>query len=191
MNSHIDNIIGLIDNVLGPDDNGPVPRQDRMSSYGDAHEHRVNVRPPVPSPWPEVFARQPVMGRNRSTRGRYRVNELSRLTLHDLEMFLGNKVERALTNNTKVARDCHGNLVVVLHRTAIMTYKRDVGGEIMVTLNSGGWRTVTTKARMNALLPQRYSVYADKGVWYVRVGSYPNADTLDYFDGINLYTGER
>lgn len=208
MNSHIDDIIGLIDSVLGPDDGGPVPAD--VNNYGDAHRNYgddpyvpLGERSPFLTP-DEIFgpvslrslqrseaSRITPMGRNRSTGGKYRVNELDNLTLAKLESHLGNRTERGLSNNTKVARDFQGNLVIILHRTAIVTYKRDVGGEVTMTLDSGGWRTTTTKQRMNAFLPHRYRIFADKGTWYIQIRSTAGDDVIDYDDGINLYTGER
>lgn len=177
MNSHIDDIIGLIDNILGPDTGGPVP----------THAQMQNIRPASAV----IRPRQPIMGRTRNTGGKYRVNQLDDLTLAKLESHLGARSERGLSNNTKVSRDYDGNLIIVLHQTAIVTYKRDIGGEVTMTLNSGGWQTTTTKQRMNAFLPHRYQVFADKGSWYIRVRSAAGDDIIDYHDGINLYTGER
>jgi hypothetical protein len=186
MNSHIDDIIGLIDSVLGPDDNSPVPTDSEMNGGGRFATAVQHIRR---QPFVQPYTTP--MGRTRSTSGKYRTNELDNLTLAKLEAHLGTRTERGLSNNTKVARDFQGNLVIILHQTAIVTYKRNVDGEVTMTLDSGGWRTTTTKQRMNAFLPNRYGIYADKGNWYIRVGSYPDADRLDYHDGINLYTGER
>lgn len=54
-----------------------------------------------------------------------------------------------------------------------------------ITLRSGGWRTVTTKLRMNQASNQfdlGYSVYQEKGDWYVVFGS----TTYDFKDGMTL-----
>jgi len=44
--------------------------------------------------------------------------------------------------------------------------------ENFVTLNTGGWRTVTTKRKMQQASNQfglGYSIYANKGEWFVRL----------------------
>jgi hypothetical protein len=50
-----------------------------------------------------------------------------------------------------------------------------------LTLDSGGWRTVTTKERMNRYLPLGWGLYSDRG-WKVRT---PMA-TYAFFDGMTL-----
>lgn len=52
---------------------------------------------------------------------------------------------------------------VRLHKTNVVTFHSD--GSIV--LDSGGWKTVTTKDRMNRALPEGWSVYSDRGVWYL------------------------
>jgi hypothetical protein len=68
--------------------------------------------------------------------------------------------------NTTVTDD--GKYVVVrLHHTNIFGLDRGTGG---VTLNSGGWRTVTTKKRINECLEEYgipLRVYQRKFDWYV------------------------
>lgn len=75
-------------------------------------------------------------------------------------------------------------IAVRLHATEVVTHWEDD----QVTLNSGGYRTVTTKARMNAYLPTRYSVRSHRGVWKVHYreddGQW-NAG-VDFYDGITL-----
>lgn len=51
-----------------------------------------------------------------------------------------------LANNTYLRQTRDGDFEIVLHRTPIVTYYRD--GSIM--LDTGGWNTVTTRARMRA-----------------------------------------
>ena len=57
-----------------------------------------------------------------------------------------------------------GNKVVIkLYDTAILTFHKD--GRL--TLNSGGYRTATTKRRINQFLPKDLSVKTFKGQWWV------------------------
>ena len=50
-----------------------------------------------------------------------------------------------------------------LHGNVIMTiYKHHI------VLSDGGWRTVTTKERLNRYLPRGFHVYQKDWVWYLR-----------------------
>lgn len=54
-----------------------------------------------------------------------------------------------------------------------------------ITLNSDGWRTVTTKRRMNETASQfglGYSVFQKAHHWYVRLGE----QVLDFEDGMTF-----
>ena len=68
-------------------------------------------------------------------------------------------------SNTQVVMECggavaavylHGNLIAVMHTSVSLIY-----------LSSAGWRTRTTKSRLNALL-ERYNthIYQRGGIWY-------------------------
>ena len=70
-----------------------------------------------------------------------------------------------LGNNTYLYRNVDGSFAVRLHNTDIVTIHADD----TYTLNSGGWRTVTTKARMNEFSPAHLT--QERGVWYLRQGS--------------------
>lgn len=70
------------------------------------------------------------------------------------------------------------------HRTDVVTFTPST-----ITLRTGGYRTVTTKRRMNQAAQQfglAYSVYQNRFDWYVCT---PDGRTLD-FDGETL-TFER
>jgi hypothetical protein len=60
-------------------------------------------------------------------------------------------------------REAADAIAVRLHSTDVVTFFAD--GRIM--LNSGGWQSVTTKQRMNAVLPQRFRVFAKDFAWSV------------------------
>ena len=110
--------------------------------------------------------------------------------------FLGDKGSRKLANNTKVYRVMLGGyyglqdeIHVRLHNTDIVSYRADG----VITLNSGGYRTVTTKQRINQLLPPGWDVYQKKHKWYVVA---PNGEQEDFFDGMKIQyhtrgTGEK
>jgi hypothetical protein len=80
-------------------------------------------------------------------------------------------------NNTLRFETAAGAVCFKLHKTVVVTCHRDG----RVTLNSGGWRTVTTKARMNQHA-RPYRVASDRGVWTV----YGEGKSVPYFDGITL-----
>ena len=75
---------------------------------------------------------------------------------------------------------------VVLHRTAIAVYDHNTQA---LKLNSGGYTTVTTKSRLNAILDelmQGAKVFQKNWDWYL---SYNN-QTVDFWDGMILSGGE-
>ncbi len=80
---------------------------------------------------------------------------------------LKGKNERRLCHNTRLVqlqriRDASEVPVCVrFHATDIVAYYRDG----MVMLDSGGYRTVTTKRRINRCLPVGYSLYQERKVW--------------------------
>ena len=73
-----------------------------------------------------------------------------------------NRERRKLENNTYLERRNESTIAIRLHDTDIITLTADG----TVTLNSGGWRTVTTKARMNEFL-DGISISQERGLWYV------------------------
>jgi len=79
-------------------------------------------------------------------------------------------------NTFRFTRD--GESVLRLHQTDIVRKRQD--GSCI--LNSGGWKTVTTKDRINRELPPGYSLSQDKGEWYIRNGEC----TVPYFDGMRV-----
>lgn len=85
-----------------------------------------------------------------------------------------NKDSRKLMNNTYLHRVNDSSIVIKLHSTDVVTYHAD--GRIV--FNSGGWRTVTTKARMNEYSPARVS--QARGVWSISIGGVE----ANYADGI-------
>lgn len=69
---------------------------------------------------------------------------------------------------TSVERSNGGLVSIRYHSTEVVRVSAD--GE--VTLNTGGWRTVTTKARMNQAANEwglGFSVYQEAGKWFVAI----------------------
>ena len=68
------------------------------------------------------------------------------------------------------------------HKTNVITFGTD-----RYTLNTGGWKTATTKDRINKHIPEGY-VSQTNFEWSVRT---PSGD-VDYYDGIMFdYEGEH
>lgn len=87
---------------------------------------------------------------------------------------------RKLANNTYLEERPEG-YAVRLHGTDVVTLRPD-GSAI---LNSDGWRTVTTKDRMNAYGPA--AVFSKKGEWYAAARRPQGADfdaAVPYRDGL-------
>ena len=84
---------------------------------------------------------------------------------------------KKINNNTYVVPDGE-NVAIKLHDTNIVTFAPDD----TITLNSGTWRTPTTKDRINtALGDQGMQITANKGLWYIG-GSI-------FYDGITIKDG--
>lgn len=82
---------------------------------------------------------------------------------------------RKIGNNTYAER--RGDAIAIrLHSTDILTFNAD--GTIVA--NSGGWKTVTTKARLNEYLPSGYSISQSGGIWYWQTGDvYTDGDSIN------------
>jgi hypothetical protein len=95
------------------------------------------------------------------------------------------KIERALAGRatrkigvaTTALRD-GTTLRVRYHSTAVIE-----SDHTTITLRSGGWRTATTKKRINAFLPQGYSLFQQKYEWFL---SLPNSLVIPFEDGMKI-----
>lgn len=190
--SHIDDIVGLIDGILGPDDKGPTPG-DLSRGYGfDQHRSIPRTDPnhtttPTPAQIPlRSRSRQvpPAYRRVRGTlpSGQYSVHALRNLTYSQLVEHLGRAGYKPLANNTDIRRNRDGSIGIVLHRTEILRFSEEVAGYLTITIDTGGYETTTTKQRINALLPSGYGIYAKKYRWFL---STPDGD-VPYVDGTRI-----
>lgn len=80
------------------------------------------------------------------------------------------KSSRILKGNTIEINFHDGRRYIRYHETDIVKYTFHGEKRIMI-LNSGGWRTSTTKARMNEFQDVT-TIYQDKKTWYVDVPIY-------------------
>lgn len=69
-----------------------------------------------------------------------------------------------------------------LHETEV--FRQEPGG--VVTLNSGGWRTVTTKNRINSMLPAGWGIYSQNG-WRVRTPYGEGGTDVPFLDGAKFH----
>lgn len=84
-------------------------------------------------------------------------------------------------NNTSIRYES-GMTIVRLHNTDIVKL-----GNRYIELNSGGYKTVTTKRRMNEVLQaddQPYHVYQENYCWRVRNSL--NGKSYSFTDGLTL-----
>ena len=104
------------------------------------------------------------------------------------------QMNRAIVNrnnwsnsNTFVEYNSNTNCsTIVLHRTAIAVYDHNTQA---LKLNTGGWATVTTKSRLNAILQGLIagaSVFQRQFNWFL---NYINS-THNFNDGMILCNGE-
>jgi hypothetical protein len=71
---------------------------------------------------------------------------------------------RTIANNTGLYARTDSSVTLRLHTTDVITFRPDGA----LVLNSGGWSTVTTKQRINAVIRAHgWNVYAEARVWYV------------------------
>jgi hypothetical protein len=85
--------------------------------------------------------------------------------------YLGEKLDRPVANNTRIHRLCNGDIGIVLHATYVVTYC--FNGPVI--LNSGGWKTATTKERINRFAPSCINLYQTGGQWYVSINGVKHA----------------
>ncbi len=83
-----------------------------------------------------------------------------------------------IANNTyKITTD--EGYIIRLHDTDILTFKGDT-----ITLNSGGYQTVTTARRMNEYLPGGWRVFQKAWTWYIEDAK--NKVIVPFKDGITV-----
>ena len=90
----------------------------------------------------------------------------------------GVKTSKRIANNTLEHVKANGDRCIRLHQTDVVTFKAN--GDIV--LDSGGWQTVTTKARINEHIPQRFSLYQHKFEWFVTEWNFDRSKVLRTFD---------
>ena len=100
----------------------------------------------------------------------------ARMTYEIANERLGKRDRRKVANNTYLERRDDSTIALRLHATDVVTFRPGT-----ITLDSGGWRTVTTKDRLNYALP----VWAKAGTWYVG-SDYDRSAAYVYADGVTF-----
>lgn len=94
---------------------------------------------------------------------------------------IGGELSRAVLDPQKKAtvrfERPSGESGVLYHQTVVVLKKSN--GQMV--LDSGGWKTPTTKNRINDELPPGYCVGQEKGVWYLHS---PEGNKVAFYDGI-------
>lgn len=95
------------------------------------------------------------------------------------------KSSRKVDNNTYLMRcPFNDDIMLKLHKTFIITFQKDG----TIKYNTGGWKTRTTKDRLNKFSNLR--LWQDRGVWYFKekwndfMYSYDDIKTLVFEDGL-------
>lgn len=84
------------------------------------------------------------------------------MTYEEAKEMLKGRNSKKIGNNTYLVY-LENRIVIRLHNTNVVTFYED--GRTL--LNSGGWKTVTTKDRMNKYLPTPWKVFQEKFEWYL------------------------
>lgn len=97
---------------------------------------------------------------------------------------LNGRLSKRLQQNTYVHEEAGRKLAIRYHSTDILVLAPDG----TITLYSGGWRTMSTKDRLNAYLPAGCYITQDKKIWtvHINVGT-ENAQSRRFCDGISIH----
>jgi len=85
-----------------------------------------------------------------------------------------NKTSKKQDNNTYLQRRGN-NIALLYHDTDVLTFHPDNS----IVLDSGGWHTMSTKERINSMLPGGYILSQVKGRWFVNDSVYQDGMTID------------
>ena len=91
-----------------------------------------------------------------------------------------NKYSKKVGNNTYAIRNDDGSIGIRLHNTQVVVFYAQGG----VRFFTGGWHTVTTKARINEFAPKPWGVFQRKGEWFV--WNYETREEFKFVEGFEL-----
>lgn len=96
---------------------------------------------------------------------------------------LGAVKPKFVMRNTVKWTDSDGATRYRLHHTDVVTIRAN--GDVV--LDSGGWKTPTTKERINACVPGLIRVFQNKGLWFV---TKEGQSVIPFFDGMTIKKGK-
>ena len=99
-------------------------------------------------------------------------------SFHDALTLLGDADQRTVDRNTLLLPMPDGSIGLKFHRTVVLRF--NPSGTI--TLDADGFRTSTTKERMNQALPEGFRIFQRANVWHLDTPS----GTEDYSDGLTI-----
>jgi len=81
-----------------------------------------------------------------------------------------NTMDRPIANNTRIIQIDDGTIGIKLHDTFVVKYHENshldcINCGDLIQLDTGGWKTVTTRDRMNRFCP--LNVWTERGVMYI------------------------
>ncbi len=108
-------------------------------------------------------------------------------TYGEAATFLGDRDRRKVGNNTYLERTHDEGIALVLHATPVVTFYATG----LARFTTGGYRTVTTKERLNRVLRAHgFNVYAKDYAWRLtvpeRFDSPLAGRDIDWYDGVTL-----
>lgn len=103
--------------------------------------------------------------------------KVSRAKIYKESGILSSKL---ISKSCRVTVYANGDKTIKLYDTDILQFKGD-----KIILSSGGYRTVTTKTRINQFLPENLKVYQKNGNWLIS-DERNFGDILAFVDGITL-----
>ena len=109
------------------------------------------------------------------------------INYHELDQYLGNKNDRKIGFETIVHRVDDYEIAIKHYRTNILV----VDATNIVTINTNGWKTKTTKDRLNQFLNcMRVGIAQKKGEWFIHGsnGSFPYEDGTEVHGGGYILT---
>lgn len=97
-----------------------------------------------------------------------------------------NKQSRRLTGRSSYLIRDNENIAVCYHNTNVLT----ITPKNEFILNSGGWRTATTKERINRYMPEGFVLTQDRGNWYIMERHNYDSKAFKFQDGITIKNGK-
>lgn len=89
-----------------------------------------------------------------------------------------NKISRSIANNTFIRKE-DNKVIVQLHNTDICIITKE-----SIQIFTGGYKTYTTKNRINSFLPDSFRLYQDRKIWYL--WNWQTKEKWNYTDGITI-----